>query len=97
MLKHGKLRLNREVEALFFEDLEELGAKFLVVNHSMVIWTKTDEIFGRVVFFVEVDVVKVDDFFEAANDTRFGDGAVGFEVDSGRTAMIVGFIFVLMK
>ena len=43
----------------------------MVVNHSVVIWAESDEVFWGVVGFVEVDVVDVYDFVEAADDAFF--------------------------
>jgi len=46
-----------------------------------VVWAEADEIFGRVVLFVGVDVVNVDDFVEVADGALFCDFSEGFEVD----------------
>ena len=73
--------LNWEVEAFFFEGLEDFVSEFEIVDHSTVVWAEADEVFGGVVRFVLVDVVEVDDFVEFADGAGGCNFSEGFEVD----------------
>ena len=50
------------------------------MDHSVVVWAESDEVFWGVVGFVGVDVVDVDDFVEIAYDAFFCCFSEGFEV-----------------
>ena len=51
------------------------------MDHAVVVWAEADEVFGRVVGFVFVDVVEIYDFVEVADGAGFCGFSVGFEVD----------------
>ncbi len=67
------------------------------MNHSVVVWAETDEIFWGIVGFVGVDVMDVYDFVESANDAKFYCFSVGFEVYVVLFSLTVRFVFVEMK
>ena len=56
-------------------------AEVEVIDHSVVVWTEADQVFGRVVCFVLVDVVEVNNFVESTDDAFFGYFSVGIKVD----------------
>ncbi len=64
------------------------------MDHSVVVWAEADEVFGRVVLLVGVDVVDVDDFVEVADGALFCDFSEGFEVDVVGFSLVVCFVFV---
>ena len=64
------------------------------MDHSVVVWAKTDEIFWGIFLFIGVDVVDFDDFVEVADGALFCDFSEGFEVDVVGFSLVVGFVFV---
>jgi len=72
-------------------------AEVEVVDHSVMVWAKADEVFWRVVLFVFVDMMKVDDFVESADDALFGNFSVGLEVNVVRFSGVVGFVLVKVE
>jgi hypothetical protein len=64
------------------------------VNHSVVVWAEADEVFWRVVFFIGVYVMDVDDFVEVTNDAFLGGFSECFEVDVVAFSLVIGFVFV---
>jgi len=56
-------------------------AEVEVVDHSVVVRTEADEVFWRVVLFVLVDMMEVDDFVESTDDAFLRDFSVGLKVD----------------
>ena len=67
------------------------------MDHSMMIWTETDEIFWRVVLFVGIDVMDINDFVEATDNTFFCSFFISLKVNLIRFSLIICFIFVKMK
>ena len=72
-------------------------AEVEVVDHAVVVWAEADEVFERIVLFVCVDVMDVDDFVKIADDALFCDFSEGFEVDVVLFALVVSFAFVEVK
>lgn len=67
------------------------------MNHSVVIWAETNEVFWGIVSFIGVNVMDVYDFVESAYDAVFCYFSVGLEINFVSFSLVVCFIFVKMK
>ena len=61
------------------------------------IWAKAYEIFGGIVGFIMIYMMKVYNFIKTTNYARFGDFSVGFNVNVVFSALGIGFVFVGME
>lgn len=69
----------------------------MVVDHSVMVWAESYEVFGWIIIFVEIYVVDVYDFIEFADDALFCDFSEGFNVYIVSFSLIIGFGFVKME